>query len=183
MSDIDLKEFEAEELEQLEENLLEDEEITLTKASLQIPIKNLGLKKAVGVQSNVSVQKCIDTMLARHFGALLVVEKEKCVGIFTEGDVLRKIAGEVINFDTTPVSDYMTTNAVTLRMEDTIESALKTMVKGNYHHLCIVDTNDKPLAVVSIRDIIRFIIDFFPQSILNLPPHPIRVGTKHADGG
>ena len=183
MSDIDLKEFEEEEIKELEEELLEDQEIKLTRASLQVPLKTMRLKKAVCVESTASLRRCIDMMLARQFGCLLIVENNKYSGIFTERDILRKIVLESIDLDTAPVRDYMTENGATLRMEDTIESALRIMQKGGFSHVCIIDTNEKPQAVVSIRDIIRFIIDFFPQSILNLPPNPIRIGTNHPDGG
>jgi len=68
-------------------------------------------------------------------------------------------------------------------MEDTIETALRLMVKGGYRHICIVDEKDHPLSLVSIKDIVSFIVEFFPQDVLNLPPHPIRIGTKNREGG
>ncbi len=183
MSDINLKEFEEEEIKELEEELLEDQEIKLTRSSLQVPLKTLRLKKAVCVEATSTIRRSIDMMLARQFGCLLIVENNKYNGIFTERDILRKIVLESIDLDTAHVCDYMTEHGRTLTMEDTIESALRIMQKDGLSHVCIIDAKAMPQAVVSIRDIIRFIIDFFPQSILNLPPNPIRIGTNHPDGG
>jgi CBS domain-containing protein len=165
------------------EELLDSEEITLTDEGLEAPIKSLQLRKAITVDSGTSLRKCVDKMVARQIGCLLVVKDGTLSGIFTERDVLLKIAGSGVELASTSVDEFMTSGLKTLRRGDTLREALALMSEGKYRHVPIVDRANKPVAVVSIKNIIHYIAEFFPQDVLNLPPHPIRVGTKNREGG
>ncbi|MCG8606646.1 CBS domain-containing protein [bacterium] len=165
------------------EELLDSEEITLTDEGLEAPIKSLQLRKAITVKSGTSLRNCIDKMLARQIGCLLVVKDNTLCGIFTERDVLLKIAGSGVELQSNSVDDFMTSGIKALRRSDTLREALALMSKGKYRHVPIVNKANKPVAVVSIKNIIHYIAEFFPQDVLNLPPHPIRVGTKNREGG
>ena len=165
------------------QELMEEQEIALRDKDLMVPIKALNLKKVVTVEPETSIKQCVETLLARHFGCLVVVKNNHLKGIFTERDVLLKIAGEKIDLAKATVEDFMTPNPVTLTMNDPIISGLRLMHQGGYRHVIIVDENGAPASVLSIRDVVHYIVEFFPQDVLNLPPHPIRVGAKNADGG
>ncbi len=181
MGEPDFQEFD-DELRSMQE-LMDEVETALSDASLKVPLRSLSLKRAVVVEVGTSVRKSIEKMLARHIGCLLVVKDKKYCGIFTERDLLLKVAGSDLNLETAKIDDVMTPDPVQIELEDTVETALRLMVKGGYRHICIVDENDHPLSVVSIRNIVSYIVEFFPQDILNLPPHPIRIGTKNREGG
>ena len=181
MGELDFQEFD-DELRSMEE-LMEETKTILSDESLKVPLKSLNLKRAVVVEVGTSIKKCIEKMQARHFGCLLVVKDKKYCGIFTERDVLLRVAGTDHDLETSKIDDFMTPDPVQLEMEDTIETALRLMVKGGYRHICIVDEKDHPLSLVSIKNIVSFIVEFFPQDVLNLPPHPIRMGTKNREGG
>ena len=181
MGELDFQEFD-DELRSMEE-LMEETKTILSDESLKVPLKSLNLKRAVVVEVGTSIKKCIEKMQARHFGCLLVVKDTQYCGIFTERDVLLKVAGTDHDLETSKIDDFMTPDPVQLEMEDTIETALRLMVKGGYRHICIVDERDHPLSLVSIKNIVSFIVEFFPQDVLNLPPHPIRMGTKNREGG
>ena len=73
------------------EELMDEAKTTLSDKSLKVPLKSLNLKKAVVVAVGTSLKKCIEKMLARHFGCLLVVKDTKYCGIFTERDVLLRV--------------------------------------------------------------------------------------------
>lgn len=181
MVQIDFDQFDDE--LQIMRELMDEGKIALSDESLNVPLKSLGLKKAVVVEVGSSMQQCVDVMLARHFGCLLVVDRESLRGIFTERDVLMKIAAQDVDLKKEKIDDFMTPDPASFKMEDSIEMALRHMDKGGYRHAAIVDDSNKPLAVISVRDLVSFICEFFPQDVLNLPPHPIRVGTKNQYGG
>ncbi len=168
---------------QIMKELMDDGQIALSDSSLKKSIESLHLKKAVCIDSGTSMQQCVETMAARQFGCLLVVDNGKLSGIFTERDVLMKIAGSDLNLNDVVIDDFMSKDPAHLTGSDTIESALRMMGKGGYRHIAVVDEAGAPLAVLSIRDIVSYIVEFFPQDVLNLPPHPIRVGTKNPYGG
>lgn len=170
------------ELQSMQE-LIESEDITLSDQSFDVPIKSLHLRKAIVAQAGTTLRTCIDTMLARKIGCLLVVKEGVLCGIFTERDVLLKIAGESIDLQTALIDDYMTPDIIALTANDTLKTAMNLMHKGRYRHVPVVDDMNRPVAVVSIKNIIHYMVEFFPQDILNLPPHPIRTGTKNREGG
>ncbi|MGH2575518.1 MAG: CBS domain-containing protein, partial [Ignavibacteria bacterium] len=63
----------------------------------------------------------------------------------------------------------------TLNYSDSIANALNLMSIGGYRHIPIVDNENRPAGVISIKDIVNFIVDHFHDEILNLPPkvkHP-----------
>ncbi len=181
LAPMDFDEFD-DELQTMQE-LIESEDITLSDQSFDAPLKSLRLRKAIVVQAGTMLQTCIDTMLARKIGCLLVVKEGALCGIFTERDVLLKIAGESIDLQMARVDDYMTPDIIALTANDTLKAVMNLMHKGRYRHVPIVDGMKKPVAVVSIKNIIHYMVEFFPQDVLNLPPHPIRTGTKNREGG
>lgn len=181
MVEIELREFD-DELQNMEE-LMREAAIALTDESLKVPLTRLKLRPALVVDAGTPIKNCIEKMVARHIGCLLVVKEGTYHGIFTERDVLLKIAGEDIDLESATIDDFMSREPISLKIDDSVEKALRLMVERGYRHVCITDANDKPVSLVSIKDIVGFIVEFFPQDILNLPPHPIRVGTKDQYGG
>jgi CBS domain-containing protein len=115
-------------------------------------------------------------------GAVLVVRNGALVGIFTERDVLMKVAGQPIDLERTVVSQLMTIDPVTLPVEASVAFALNKMVIEGFRHLPLVDEANRPVAVVSMRNRIDYLSDFFRREILNLPPDS-RVGFGSRDGG
>src|SRR6266850_793147 len=100
--------------------------------------------------------------------------------IETERDLLSKVALRPIDWSKERVGDYMTPEPETLRLDDHVAWALKLMHVGGYRHVPLTDAEGRPVGVVSIRDIVEFIIDLFPAPVLNLPPEPRR-GTASSD--
>ena len=75
----------------------------------------------------------------------------------------------------------MTADPETLRPEDRIAWALKLMHVGGYRHVPLTDETGRPVGVISVKDIVDFIVDLFPAPVLNLPPDPRR--TDYSEGG
>ncbi len=181
MEIVDFDQFD-DELQRMQE-LMEEGKIALHDDSLKVSLGTLKLRKAVTVELGTSLKTCVDTMLARHFGCLLVVKEKKLCGIFTERDVLIRIAGQDLDLEQLVIDDFMTPGPTAFKRSDTLESAMRHMAAESCRHLAVVDDNRQPLSVLSIRDVIAYVVEFFPEDILNLPPHPIRVGTRHEYGG
>ena len=66
----------------------------------------------------------------------------------------------------------------TAQPEDSLNTAILYMERGNYRHVPIVDTEDRPIGMVSIRDVISYLVGEFPQEVLALPPRPVRDAMK-----
>lgn len=124
------------------------------------------------VDAGATLAETIGRMREEVRGCALVVEAGLLVGIFTERDVLLRVAGHPIDLGRTPVSDYMTRDPVTLPSGSSVAFALNRMLIEGFRHIPLVDDLGRPAAVVSMRDLIEYLSDFFNRDLLNLPPDP-----------
>ena len=99
----------------------------------------------------------------------------------TERDVLMKVAGQPTDLEHTAVSQVMTVDPVTLPVDATVAFALNKMLIEGFRHIPLINDQNRPVAVVSMRDLIDYLSDFFKPEILNLPPDP-RAGFRSRDG-
>ena len=92
------------------------------------------------------------------------------IGIFSERDVLFRIVDRGRNPATLPLSEVMTTEPESLPEEASIAWVLNKMAVGGFRHVPVVDDMGRLVFVVSVRDVVEFLVDFFPSDVLNLPP-------------
>jgi CBS domain-containing protein len=103
-----------------------------------------------------SVADAIRLMLDRHVGAVGVVDSEgRVAGIFTERDVLRKLALTRRDPEATPVRELMTTPVELATTSTTPGEALATMLERHFRHLPVVDNSGKLLGMLSIRNLLE----------------------------
>jgi CBS domain-containing protein len=135
---------------------------------------------ALVVDEATPMHRVLQLMREQNRGAVLVVSNNTLAGIFTERDVLMKVAGQATVLDKT-VSQLMTADPVTLPVDASVAFALNKMLIEGFRHIPLVDEQNRPIAVVSMRDLIDYLSNFFSRDILNLPPDP-RVGFRNRDG-
>lgn len=110
----------------------------------------------VAVGLDATVHDALAVMLDRDIGAILVLDRDGLLqGIFSERDLLEKVAGPCENYDR-PVRDFMTAKPASVSRSSTLAVALDKMDAGGYRHLPIVE-DGKPVGVVSVRDMLRHI--------------------------
>lgn len=131
-----------------------------------------GLQSPIHLASDASVRDAIDTMNEARIGCVMIVERGLLVGIFTERDVLTRVAGSGLDLETTPVGDVMTPDPECLTLEDGIAYALNKMSVGGFRHVPLIDAAGRPTGLVSMRHIVDYLVDLFPRAVLNLPPSP-----------
>ncbi|MEE2959615.1 MAG: response regulator [Myxococcota bacterium] len=146
------------------------------------PITELQPSTAITVESGTSLRKAIFVLKENNIGCLLVKQDSRLKGIMTERDFLMKVIGEDINLDCAVVDDYMTTNPEYLHAVDPLAFAINRMQLGGFRHIPLLDVNDDALEIISVKDIITFLAEKYPEEILNLPPTPENY-PHHREGG
>jgi CBS domain-containing protein len=155
----------------------------LDSETFRTPIKNLRLRKPIMLDPEQTVQEALGLMMVKQFGCILVSSVDsELLGILTERDVIMKIPGIGRTPDSIKIREIMTPDPESFEPEDPIAYVMNAMHVGGYRHVPVVDGKNVPLAVVSVKDIIGFIVENFPQEILNLPPKPLRKASRE-DGG
>jgi len=145
---------------------------TVGSAILNKPIRALELRQPVLVRRDVSVRDAIQRMVENRVGCVLVVEEDRLIGIFTERDVLTEVVGRSMDADAATVEDVMTSDPETLTPDSGISWALNKMSVGGFRHVPLVDERGRAVGVVSMRDVVDYVVDLFPNDILTLPPEP-----------
>jgi CBS domain-containing protein len=76
----------------------------------------------------------------------------------------------------------MTKEPVALRLDDTVGRAIDRMVELSFAHIPLVDERQRLVGSLSVRTLIRFLAEFYPAEIYNLPPDIHQVHDT-AEGG
>jgi CBS domain-containing protein len=98
-----------------------------------------------------TVGKAAQLMAKRNVGAIVVVEDERLVGIFTERDVVFRVVARGGDPHTTRLAEVMTTAPLTIEPDKTYGHALLIMHENGFRHVPVVE-NGKPVGIVSSRN-------------------------------
>ncbi len=109
------------------------------------------------VGPNTLVTECVRMMTARKIGALVVMEGESLVGIFTERDALNKVLAAGLDPGKTKVSAVMTKDPYCIPPTTTVGEAMQLVTERRFRHLPIVK-NGKVLAVLSSGDLTHWLV-------------------------
>ena len=124
-------------------------------------VKNL-LQKKGNVVHSVSPSSCVydalEVLENKNLGALVVVEDETLIGIFTERDYARKVVLKGRSSKETRIKDIMTDRPVFVTPQNTIDDCMQIMTDKHIRHLPVLD-NGKLVGVISIGDLVKFIIE------------------------
>jgi CBS domain-containing protein len=126
------------------------------------------------IEADRPVSEAIDLLRREQIGCLLIVRDGKLVGIFTERDLLTRVlaVGKPL---TVAVEEVMTPDPVTVQPKDPIRVAVKRMQSGGYRHLPVVDEESRPVGTLSVKRVVHYLVEHFPQTVYNQPPDPKQV--------
>jgi len=156
------------------ESLRDAEERALSRDSFLLPIENLFSKRALTVDVDDSVQHAIAKMRETEYGAVVVTREGKVAGLLTERELICNVVGVIEHYEQCKVHEVMLVDPVTLRPEDPILYALHNMQAGGYRHIPIVDAGHRAISVVSLKDVVRYLLSYFAAEVYNLTPEPFR---------
>ncbi len=109
------------------------------------------------VAPDASVIECVRTMTHEKLGALIVMDGERLIGIFTERDALNKVLAAGLDPASTKVSEVMTKDPCCIPPTTTVGEAMALVTKRRFRHLPIVE-NGKVLAVISSGDLTHWMV-------------------------
>ncbi|NNM58796.1 MAG: CBS domain-containing protein [Legionellales bacterium] len=109
------------------------------------------------VASSETVQNAAIKMADNGIGALLVIDNQQVVGIFTERDIVNKLFKACLNPCETKVSDLMTRELIFGKLSTTLAEAMATFTQYHFRHLPIIEGN-RLHGMVSIGDITKWVL-------------------------
>lgn len=122
------------------------------------------ISKVLSIKPNETVLDALKTMSEYNIGALVVIENDKLVGIFSERDYARKGILKDRSAKSTVISEVMTPNVFTVSSKMTVKDCMQLMSDKHFRHLPVVD-NDQVIGVLSVGDIVSAILNEQKQTI------------------
>ncbi len=132
---------------------------------MKYKVRDIMSTPPITIKADASVQDAAKLMFENKIGSVLVVDDEGVLkGIITERDLVYIVAsGKNIVASKYPVWQAMTEDPITIEPEDPITRAIAIMKEANIRHLPVVDKDKKPIGVISIRDVVNYIIELITQ--------------------
>jgi CBS domain-containing protein len=137
--------------------------------------------RLIQAPSDTSIKEAVELMRKESSAYIVVTDDTRVVGMMTETDVCRKILNHAVDW-TAPLKDYMTPTPVVLRPDDTVAKAIALMAEQNVYHIPLIDERQRLVGVLSVRTLIRFLAEFYPSEIYNLPPDPHQLARSEEGG-
>lgn len=116
-------------------------------------------KPLTTVSPSATVHEAVEVMTKWDIGAVVVMEDNQLVGIFTERDCLHKIALPGRNTRETRISDVMTRQVRFATPELTVSECLALMTERRFRHLPVLDQDRELIGIISIGDLVKAKID------------------------
>ncbi len=153
---------------------------------LREPMSVLPTRTPILLTPKNSATDAMRAMQREHRGCVLITEdgteRSTLRGIFTERDVLLRIIDRGRNPASIELREVMTSDPEALPASAKVAWVLNMMSVGGFRHVPVVDDALRPVAVVSVRDVVQFLVEAFPGEILNLPPEFGTVRYRERDG-
>ncbi len=109
------------------------------------------------VQKTATVSEAIHLMADHNVGIVIVLDRDRLAGVFSERDVVRRVLHRGLDSATLPVGEVMTPDVVTADAEMDYEAAMSAMDEAGIRHLLVM-SGSKMLSMISIRDLTRAVL-------------------------
>jgi CBS domain-containing protein len=124
-------------------------------------------KEVISIAPHRPVFDALVILAEYKIGALIVLDGENLVGIFSERDYAREVILKGKSSKTTAISEVMTSKVLSAKPAETVEYAMSLMTEHRIRHLPVV-VDDKVIGVLSIGDLVKETISYQKELIRQL---------------
>ncbi|MEO5912158.1 MAG: CBS domain-containing protein [Pelobium sp.] len=123
--------------------------------------------RLITISAEATVYEALQIMMEYNISAILITDSDQLSGIFTERDYARKVVLKGKSSKEVHIKDVMTAAPIVISPEDSLDHCMELMTHKHFRHLPVIE-NDKLIGMVSIGDLVKYIIEDQKQTIKNL---------------
>jgi|SRR5947209_13115812 len=136
--------------------------------TIAMVLKSKENNRVLSAAPDQTVYEAVEKMAVEGIGALLIVSGGKLVGILSERDYARKVILKGHSSKDTLIREIMTSPVVFVTPRQTVDDCMAIMTRHRFRHLPVMGENDTILGVVSLGDLVKFVISGQAQHIEEL---------------
>jgi CBS domain-containing protein len=133
------------------------------------PVSRLDPSPPWSVERSATVADAVNLMRRENVGCVLVCDAGRLAGLFTERDLMCRVlaVGKPLSMS---IAEVMTPEPVTVLPRDPIRIALRKMKAGGHRHLPVIDDDSRPVGLLSVKRVVRYLVEHYPAAVYNQPP-------------
>ena len=135
--------------DELEQSLGEDE------------VKSMQTQPYTAIDASVTIEDAVKLMCERDIACVLVTENDRLAGIFSERDVLNKVADRYEQIKSHPITEVMTAKPLAVYETDCPAKPLNLMAVGGFRHVPILDLDEQVVGVLGPRRVTEYLQRYF----------------------
>jgi CBS domain-containing protein len=156
----------------------------LEDALLSDTVSVVATSEPIRLPETAFIGDALDAMLAQDRVAVIVVDQDgRLTGIATDRDLLKRIRDVGRDGTQTRLAEVMTRDPEALQPDDRICYAVNRMMARGCRTVPLVDGEQRPVGMVTVEDIAKWLAALFPEAILNLRPGDRLKRPAERDGG
>jgi len=129
----------------------------LEEALMERTVAEIEAQPYLTASPGTPVQEAVAKLVGQDVACLMVTEGDALQGIFSDRDVLDKVALEYDAVKDLPLSDVMVSNPVFIYQSDTAAAALGIMAASGYRHVPVLDAKDRVVGILSPHRVAEFV--------------------------
>jgi len=122
-------------------------------------VKEIMTTQLTSARITETISRVVEIMVTADIGRVIITDADVPVGIFTEKDVLKRVANKGIDLQQTSIREVMTSPIQAVAEETHILEALGRMYQGNFRHLLVRGRRGTIVGIVSMRRILKIAVE------------------------
>ena len=135
------------------------------RSTFDVPLTEISIEESPTGTFDSPLSEILESMQSSKKGAMCLLKDGYAVGMISERDFIRKVSFEETSWLEDPCKKIATPGPFTLKNTALVSDAIKLLVKRNFRHIPLVDEEDKYVGLLSIKDLLSFLIQFFPEQV------------------
>lgn len=135
----------------------------LQRVLVEEAVESMPLAPCLQIRPSATVAQAIQAMASSRTASVVVVDGGRVIGIFTQRDVLERVAERYPKIAKHPVHEVMSTHPTVVYQSDPVAAALASIAVAGHRHVPVLDMDDRLMGVIGPRQVFEFLQSYLDR--------------------